>query len=43
MSKKSKNEEEQLWEIEKIVDKRYYKKNNELHRRTILFSRRKNK
>lgn len=30
MSKKSKNEEEQLWEIEKIVDKRYYKKNNEL-------------
>ena len=30
MSKKSKNEEEQLWEIEKFVDKRYYKKNTEL-------------
>ena len=30
MSKKSKNEEEQLWEVENIVDKRYNKKNNEL-------------
>jgi len=30
MSKKSKNEKEQLWEVENIVDKRYYKKNNEL-------------
>ena len=30
MSKKSKNEEEQLWEVENIVDKRINKKNNEL-------------